>query len=84
MDNTFVQDRITSIKARIIALEDASIALATGGIESYTIDTGQSRQTVTKMNIEQIQNVIDGLMNQLVVYEARITGNGVLIGRPGF
>ena len=84
MDVAFIQDRITAIKLRIVAYEDAALALGTGGIQSYTIDTGQSKQTVTKLDLVNIQATIDSLMNQLAVYEARLTGNGVLIARPGF
>ena len=84
MDATFIQARIAAIKLAVVAYEDASLALATGGVQSYTLDTGQSKQPVTKLDLVNIQSTIDGLMNQLAVYEARLTGNGVLIARPGF
>ncbi len=84
MDATFLQERIAAIKLRIVAYEDAALALGVGGIQSYTIDTGQSKQTVTKLDLVNIQATIDSLMNQLVAYEARLTGNGVLIARAGF
>ena len=84
MDATFVKSRIDTIKLRIVAYEDAARALATDGTQLYTLDTGQSKITVTKLDLANIRATIDGLMNQLVVYEARLTGNGVLIVRPGF
>ena len=84
MDAAFIQDRITATKAQIIAYEDAALALGTAGVESYTLDTGQSRQTVTKMDLTKIQETIDGLYNRCVVLEARLTGNGVLIGKPSW
>ena len=84
MDATFVKSRIDTIKLRIVAYEDAALALATDGTQLYTLDTGQSKITVTKLDLANIRATIDGLMNQLVVYEARLTGNGVLIVRPGF
>ena len=84
MDATFLQARIAAIKLRIVAYEDAALALGTGGVQSYSLDTGQSKQTVTKLDLVNIQATIDSLMNQLVVYEARLTGNGVVIARAGF
>lgn len=84
MTADFLQQRITSIQAQIVAYENAIIALATGGIQSYTIDTGQSRQTVTKIELDKLTKVINSLMNQLAVYEARLTGNGTAIGRPAW
>lgn len=84
MDSAFIQDRITAIKAMIVAYEDAVMALVTGGVQSYTLDTGQSKQTVTKQDVTNLQEAIDGLMNQLAVYQARLTGNGTLIGRPSW
>lgn len=82
MDSTFLQDRITATKARIVAYETAALSLASGAIQSYNIDTGQTRQTVTKLNITELHNLINGLYNQLAVLEARLTGNGTTIGVP--
>ena len=84
MDATFLQERITATKAQIVAYEDAITALASGGVQSYTIDTGQTRQTVTRLDLANLQTVLDGLMNRLAVYEARLNGSGALIGRPAF
>ena len=80
MDTAFLQERITSTKAQIVAYEDAATALGTGGIQSYTIDTGQTRQTVTKLDLPMIQNTLDGLYNRLAVLEARLNGSGTKIG----
>lgn len=84
MTADFLQQRITSIQAQIVAYENAIIALASGGIQSYTIDTGQSRQTVTKLDLKNLNDVLNSLMNQLAIYEARLTGNGTVIGRPAW
>jgi len=84
MDAAFLADRITVVKAAIVAYEAAILAIATDGAQSYTLDTGQSRQTVNKLDLPALQKTLDGLYNQLSVMEARLSGNGVLIGRPGF
>lgn len=84
MDNTFLQSRITATQAQIVVYEDAITALGSGNIQTYTLDTGQSRTTVTKLELNGLQKTLDSLYNRLVVLEARLTGNGALIGRPGF
>ena len=76
MDSAFIQDRITATKAQIVAYEDAAAALA-AGVQTYTLDTGQSRQTVTKLNLTEIQNTIDRLYNRCATLEARLNGASV-------
>lgn len=83
MDTAFIQARIDATKAQIVAYEDAALALAAGA-QSYTLDTGQSRQVVTKMELQQIQATIDALYNRCVTLEARLTGNGVLTVVPAW
>ena len=84
MDQTFLQGRIDSTKAQIIAYEEATLALASGGVQSYIIDTGQSRQSVTKLDLEWMNKTIDSLMNRLVTLEARLSGSGSLTARPAW
>lgn len=84
MDATFLQDRITATKAQIIVLENAATDLSSGVLVSYTLDTGQSRQVVTKASLNIINTVINSLYNRLATLEARLTGNGTIIGRPAW
>ena len=71
MDAEFLQGRIDATKAQIIAYEDAITALTSGGVQSYTLDTGQSRQTVTRLELSTLNNALDGLYNRLVTLQAR-------------
>lgn len=84
MDPSFIQARITATKEAIIAAEDAQLAILTGGVQSYTLDTGQTRQTVTKANISELKNYIDALYNRCATLEARLNGSGTVIARPYF
>lgn len=84
MDRTFLQARIDATKLLIVAYEDAVTALVAGTIESYTLDTGQSRQTVTKFDIKKLNAAIDGLYNRCVTLEARLHGRGTVTMRPDF
>ena len=84
MDRSFVLDRITATKGLIVAYEGALLALAAGGgVESYTFDSGQNRQTVTRANIPAMQNMLTALYNQLATLEARVYGGTTLV-RPAW
>lgn len=84
MDRTFIQARITATKAQIIAYETAIDAIIAGGIQSYDLDTGQSVQKVTKLNLAATQRTLDSLYNRCATLEARLNGSGVVTGRPGW
>lgn len=81
MNRTFIQGRIVSTQAQIVAFETAAENLATGEIQSYTIDTGQNRQVVTRFNLTELENAIEKLYNRCATLEARLTGgNTVTVG----
>lgn len=83
MSSGFFRARIDQIQAQIIAYEDALTAFASNGaLQSYTIDTGQTTQTVTRANLAQLRNTVTGLYNQLATLEARVCGSGVTHMRP--
>jgi hypothetical protein len=84
MNTAFIQERITKTKALIVIYEDAMAALGTGNTQEYMLDTGQTRQRVTKLNLADMQKTLDGLYNRCATLEARLTGNGVLNARPGW
>ncbi len=83
MDRTFIQDRITRTKELIIAYEDAMLALGEGGVQSYTLDTGQDRQQVTKFDIADLQKTLDALYNRCATLEARLNGAATMV-RPAW
>jgi hypothetical protein len=76
MDSAFLQARIDKTKELIVAYEGAALAISSGEISQYTLDTGQSRQVVTKTNLATLSNQIDALYNRLVTLEALQTGDG--------
>lgn len=84
MDRAFTKERITATKALIVAYEDAVTALGTqGGVVSYTLDTGQSRQTVTRADISSLNRMLDSLYNRLATLEARLNGASIT-ARPAW
>lgn len=83
MDSGFLQDRMDALKALIIAYESALLAIGSaGGTESYTIDTGQTKQIVTRSNIPEMQRMLDRMYNQYSTLNARLNGGSVSIARP--
>jgi hypothetical protein len=84
MDAAFIQARIDATKAAIIAYETAQTTLAAGNVQSYTLDTGQTRQTVTRLDLADLQRTIDSLYNRCATLEARLNGSGVIISRPAW
>jgi hypothetical protein len=83
MDRQFIQERIDQTKVLIVAYEDALIALSSGA-QSYTIDTGQTRQTVTKIDLSSTRIILDNLYNRCATLEARLNGSGSLTVGPGW
>jgi hypothetical protein len=85
MDATFLQARIVATQAQIVAFEDALTAFAANGaLQSYTIDTSQTTQTVTRANLTQLRNTVTSLYNQLATLEARLNGSGTVTVVPGW
>lgn len=80
MDATFLNARITAVQASIVIYEEALQVLGTDGAQSYTLDTGQTRQTVTKLNLTELRKTLDGLYNQYATLEARLNGASVIMG----
>ena len=72
MSCNFLAERITKTKLMIIAYEDAILALTgAGAIEVYDLDTGQTRTRVTRSNLKEINDTLEGLYNRLNIMEAR-------------
>lgn len=75
MTNAFLDERIAATEALIGQYETAMVSAGDTGIQSYTIDTGQNRHTVVKMNITELRRTVTGLYNQLAILELRRFGN---------
>ena len=84
-----IQQKITDLKTLINTYEEASLQLATNQIQSYTYDTGQTKQTVTKLDIQKLEDVIQAIYNRLNMLCARYpecsggSGSAVIV-RPGW
>lgn len=84
MADTFLTGKIAATEALINAYEAALLALGEGGMQTYTLDTGQDRQTVTKLDVSSLNRVLDSLYNRRATLLARCTGDGTTIARPSW
>ncbi len=84
MDAAFIQGRIDATKLQIVAYEDALLAVGTAGVESYMLDTGQTIQKVTKLDVEKLNKIVDSLYNRCSILETRLNGRGSFTVRPAW
>lgn len=83
MTNEWLDARIARTRALILAHEDAIEALASGA-QSYTLDTGQNRQTVTRADLAQLNRVMSSLESRLATLWGRRYGSSSTIARPAW
>lgn len=70
-DVAWIQARIAATREAIVATE-AEIAAVKARAQSYTLDTGQTRQTVTRANLSELRNELKFQKEQLVEYENQL------------
>ncbi len=79
-DSEWLDARIAAIEALIVAHETALTTIV-GGAQSYTLDTGQTRQTVTKANLSEIRIALHELESSRSALRLRRYGAS-FVGRP--
>lgn len=83
LDVAYTLERIAATKAQIEAYEAAVLELAAAnGVTSYTIDTGQTKQTVTRADIPRLQAVLDSLYSRLATLQQRAGVTSPVTGVP--
>ena len=75
--------RIAKTIALIEVYEDALLAIA-GGAQTYSLDTGQTRTSVTKANLTSMRTTLDALENRLNYQEHMRYGCGATHVIPAF
>lgn len=78
----WLDDRIKATEKAIEEAEQAEADIMAGTAQSYTLDTGQTRQSVTKLNIGSLRQYIDTLYNRRATLLARRDGSGSRTARP--
>lgn len=82
IDNEWMDARIARTKASIVIYEDAIDALTTTH-QTYTIQTAQTQETVTRTSLGQLRATLSSLENRLATLNARRYGSS-RTARPGF
>jgi len=80
-DNTFWNARKARLETIIIAYEDALEAFAGTNTQSYTLDTGQTRTTVSRAEVGSLRNTLKSLYSTYDDICARTCG-ATLVVRP--
>jgi hypothetical protein len=80
--NDFICQQAEQLKQQILAYQAAALDLAENRMQSFMIDTGQTKETVTKANIKLLQDTIDQLYNRYAVLCGRCSGQNTIIARP--
>jgi len=82
-ENTFWITEIAKAQAQVSALSDAITFLYANPHKSYTLDTGQSSQQVSRPDLDSLQKQYDSLLNRIATLEARCYAGGQQI-IPGY
>lgn len=79
----FIKEQIPVIKAQILEYQTAIDALVSNQVQQYSLNTGQSTQSVTRIDVVRLQTQVDSLYNRLATLEARLHGSS-LAARPAW
>jgi len=74
MAEQFWIDELAKAIAQAAALNTAITFLYSNPHKSYTLDTGQSSQQVSRPDLESLQNQYGGLLNRIASLDARCNG----------
>lgn len=81
-ENTFLEARLTENQAKL-SLVDSAIAAVLSGAQSYSLDSGQTRQTVTRASLGQLQALKTHYENEILKISRRLCG-GATVAQPGW
>lgn len=77
----FWQDELNNAQRLLYEIEKAILyftqeALSSGGVQEYTIDTGQDRQTVKRSDLSSLYVRHKELLNTISILETRVRPTG--------
>lgn len=84
-DPAFEAAQLERVKAQITAYNDALDALALlNGVQSYSMDTGQTKQAVTRADIPMLTRAVERLEKRYSVWCMRVNGGSAPTAVPGW
>lgn len=85
MSSEFWEQRLTALMAQVVAIDAALLSFSTDAVQSYTLDTGQSRVVKTRADIGSLQLQRERMLNEIAVLEVRLGKcHGSHFARPAF
>ena len=85
MDSDFIQARIDEVKIQIANISIVITKLSANKRQSYSIDDGQSKESVTTISLTQALNNRAMLVSELQYWESLLYGpDGPTYAAPGF
>jgi len=80
----FCQTQIDLLQTQITLYQSVLTALAANPNKSYSFDTGQSRETVSKQDVPRIRETINSLIGDLQMWDDCMNNTTAVYGRVGF
>jgi len=85
MASEFWEQRLAALYLQVTAIDGALLAFATDSVQSYTLDTGQTRVTKTRADIGSLNLQRERMLNEIAVLEVRLGKcHGSHFGGPAF
>ena len=84
MNASETQVQITNAKAQLAQLEAAIAAILDPTVRSYSLDTGQTIQTLRRHDLPDLYDSVSALENRICTLEARLSGGGATLGVPAW
>lgn len=71
-NNDFWEQELERLQQMAASVGSAIIALESGAVQSYTLDTGQTRVTKTMQDLSSLRLLRQSLLNEISVLEIRL------------
>lgn len=83
-DIAALQQEIADLQAAIASARATRLAILTGAVAQYSLQTGQTQQSVTKMSPASLWTQIQSMQNELQRLQNQLCGGASFYGRPGY
>ena len=81
----YYQNTLDNSRILLFELDKCILSLTRGGHHSYTLNTGQSIQTVTRENLNELIKTRDELLYTISMLEDRLNiRHGIIHATPGW
>lgn len=78
-----IEDELDELRGELAQVR-AAITAILGGAQQYSLDTGQTRQVVTRANLGTLRIMRTDLRNEIRLLEAQCDGGAATRVIPGF